>query len=540
MARKRGGSRKRAGSGKGPQRSFAKKISLDSIGAAVLGKLFNRDEKEVEDIAGGGGRFGKDEEKLLEELVGGTPDEAKAQIEEAYGGTPAGAKAQIERAYGEDSLKQEMDAKLKSLEEKLAAANEELRLEQRRRDTPEQRAGEQPGPPLGAEEVPDPVPDPVGAHQFGGALPRGGPLDDYVDRIEGKGKRMPPGQGVMASEDPLARGIGEGRPAGPFDPYLDRMSGGSSGGARMGPGQGVMAPQGPPLGALTPDRPQTGQGQTEKERFIARAMAGGAERPQTLPLPTGRMPAGQGVMAPEAAREAMHMGGTPGGIAGEPHRPGRFDAAQAPSSTYQDRGEPLGVEPGLRGGETATVSGLTPRDRPAPSRPSLSIEDTMGRREGSRRDRRRSRAEESVGDPALDFGDLDPLKRTHTPEKTRGGKKKAAGSGGLTNGFVALPKTKKSGETTKEYNNRKREALDKNEARKAEILRDDSLSDEEAAVQWLSEGLTGTINAEYNGRRITVKDGKLIRGKEFASGIREDALYFVDAEEEMGADSWFD
>tara|TARA_R110002012_G_scaffold248244_2_gene424528 strand:+ start:504 stop:926 length:423 start_codon:yes stop_codon:yes gene_type:complete len=140
----------------------------------------------------------------------------------------------------------------------------------------------------------------------------------------------------------------------------------------------------------------------------------------------------------------------------------------------------------------------------------------------------------------LDFGDLDPLKRTHTPEKTRGGKKKAAGSGGLTNGFVALPKTKKSGETTKEYNNRKREALDKNEARKAEILRDDSLSDEEAAVQWLSEGLTGTINAEYNGRRITVKDGKLIRGKEFASGIREDALYFVDAEEEMGADSWFD
>ena len=538
MARKRGGSRKRAGSGKGPQRSFAKKISLDSIGAAVLGKLFNRDEKEVEDIAGGGGRFGRDEEKLLEELVGGTPDEAKAQIEEAYGGTPAGAKAQIERAYGEDSLKQEMDAKLKSLEEKLAAANEELRLEQRRRDTPEQRAGEQPGPPLGAEEVPEPVPDPVGAHQFGGALPRGGPLDDYVDRIEGKGKRMPPGQGVMASEDPLARGIGEGRyeqPAGPFAPYLDRMSGGSSGGARMGPGQGVMAPQGAPLSALTPDRPQTGQGQTEKERFIARAMAGGAERPQTLPLPVhpalqdgdpattaGRMPAGQGVMAPEAAREAMHRGGTPGGIAGE------------------QPGEPLGVEPGLRGGETATVSGLTPRDRPAPSRPSLSIEDTMGRREGSRRDRRRSRAEESVGDPALDFGDLDPLERTHTPEKTRGGKKKAAGRGGLTHGFVAVPKTKKSGETTKEYNSRKREAHDKNEARKAEILRDDSLSDEEAAAQWLSEGLTGTINAKYNGRRVTVKDGKIIRGAEFAAGIRKDALYFVDAEEEMGADSWFD
>ena len=224
--RSRGTNRKRAGSGKGPKRSFGKGVSagvLGSIGAAVIGKLFNRDEKEVEEM---GGRFGKDQERLLEELVGGTPDEAKAQIEEAYGGTPAGAKAQIEEAYAEDPLKKDIDATLQSLEEKLAAAKKEARLEQRRRDTPEQRAGEQPGPPLGAEE------EPVGAHQFEGTPPLGA------------------GQGVRAAP--------------PLSTTIAKRAGGPEFSAppRLGPGQGV---RNAPLGALA--APQTEP--TAKERFAS-------------------------------------------------------------------------------------------------------------------------------------------------------------------------------------------------------------------------------------------------------------------------------
>jgi len=240
--RSRGTNPKRAGSGKGPKRSFGKGVSagvLGSIGAAVIGKLFNRDEKEVEGIIKeGGGRFGRDQMESL--MNGGTGKGMTHDVTRhpegpnAHGGEPEYQEGerpwlhdQLDTHPGDtDPLLRDIDEKIGALQQKVADAKRDAA---KRRDTPEQRAGEQPGPPLGAEE------EPVGAHQFEGTPPLGA------------------GQGVRAAP-PLSTTIARraGEPAAPE----------FSAPPRLGPGQGV---RNAPLGALA--APQTEP--TAKERFAS-------------------------------------------------------------------------------------------------------------------------------------------------------------------------------------------------------------------------------------------------------------------------------
>ena len=261
MARKRGrrgdtkdeaayrSRRKRSGSGKGPKRSFGKGVSagvLGSIGAAVIGKLFNRDEKEVEGIIKeGGGRFGRDQMEIL--MNGGFTGKGMPEADvtrhpegaNAHGGEPKYQEEerpwlhdQLDTHPGDtDPLLRDIDEKIGALQQKVADAKRDAA---KRRDTPEQRAGEQSGPPLGAEEVPEPK----GAHQFEGTPPLGA------------------GQGVRAAP-PLSTTIARraGEPAAPE----------FSAPPRLGPGQGVRKPGGAPLGALA--APQTEP--TAEERFAS-------------------------------------------------------------------------------------------------------------------------------------------------------------------------------------------------------------------------------------------------------------------------------
>ncbi len=277
--RSRGTNPKRAGSGKGPKRSFGKGVSagvLGSIGAAVIGKLFNRDEKEVEGIIKeGGGRFGRDQMESL--MNGGTGKGMTHDVTRhpegpnAHGGEPEYQEGerpwlhdQLDTHPGDtDPLLRDIDEKIGALQQKVADAKRDAA---KRRDTPEQRAGEQSGPPLGAEEVPEPK----GAHQFEGTPPLGA------------------GQGVLAPP-PLSTTIAEraGEPAAPE----------FSAPPRMGPGQGVRKPGGAPLGALAaPQTPQTEP--TAEERFASvfgghrdrmeesrGALFGGNGGGETVPMP---------------------------------------------------------------------------------------------------------------------------------------------------------------------------------------------------------------------------------------------------------------
>jgi len=132
----------------------------------------------------------------------------------------------------------DIDEKIGALQQKVADAKRDAA---KRRDTPEQRAGEQPGPPLGAEEVPEPK----GAHQFTTPPPLG------------------PGQGVLAAP------VGDPAITHRFSTSNTEL--GPEQGALL-PGQGVRkrnspswGPGGAPLGALA--APQTEP--TAEERFAS-------------------------------------------------------------------------------------------------------------------------------------------------------------------------------------------------------------------------------------------------------------------------------
>ena len=275
--------RKRAGSGKGAKRSFGKGLAtgvLGSIGAAVIGKLFNRDEKEVEEmVEEGGGRFGRDE---LEKLMNGgftgkgMPEADVTRHPEgpnAHGGEPEYQEGerpffhdQLDTHPGDtDPLIREIDEKIVSLQKKVADAKKEAA------DVGKKTKQETKTPASGG------TPDEAKAQ---------------IDEAYG------------------------GTPA-EAEAQINRAEASRAAAAPARKPQG-----GAPLSALTPDRPQTGQGSTEQERFMAGAMP---DHPAKYPLSmlSTEREGGYGHVATpqmEQARSALFGGGNGGGDQG-----GRMD-----------------------------------------------------------------------------------------------------------------------------------------------------------------------------------------------------------------------